>query len=131
MLTVRATNMDAVAVRALIDHELANFRYEPLAPGTTYGEPWSEERVRGYIPRLQAALVPPYKMTFRLGDTNDESRAEPPRYAEYWVVAVSTGYIEFYDPAKGEFGLADTFHSDHPPVTIGVRGDLLGVYCAI
>ncbi len=123
--------MDAIAVRTLVDHELANFCYDAPAPGTMLGTPWSEAKVRSYIPLLQAALVPPYKLKFRLGDTNEQSLADPPQYAEYWVVAISTGYIEFYDPATGEFGLADTFHSDRPPVTIGVRGDLLGVFCAM
>ena len=123
--------MDALAVRALIDQELAAFRYEPPAPGTALGEPWAEEKIRGYIPLLQAALVPPYVLKFRLGDTVEDNRADPPRYAEYWVVAVDTGYIEFYDPGRSEFGLASTYYTDRPPVTIGVRGDLLGVFCAI
>jgi hypothetical protein len=46
-------------------------------------------------------------------------------------VAQSPGYLQFYDPLSGEFGLAVETEPGEQPVTIGVRGDLVGVFCAM
>jgi hypothetical protein len=51
--------------------------------------------------------------------------------ADYWVVAQSPGYLQFYDQVNAEFGLAVEAASEKSPVTIGVRGDLVGVFCAM
>ena len=93
--------------------------------------PWSGEEVRGYVVQLRSALVAPYLQKFKRSDTVAQINAVPPETAEYWVVAVSPGYIEFYDSNSGEFGLAAEAHAGGLPVTIGVWGDLVGVFCAI
>ena len=54
-----------------------------------------------------------------------------PSYADYWVVAKSCGYLEWFDPAAGDFGLAHWVSGRPLPVSIGVRGDLVGVFCAM
>ena len=92
------------------------------------GEPWSEEKVLGYVVQLRASLVTPYQLEFRLSDTVSQMKADPPENAKYWVVAVSSDYIEFYDPQSGEYGLATQGRVGGPPSTIGVRGDLVGVF---
>jgi hypothetical protein len=68
---------------------------------------------------------------FTLRDTKAENDAVVPLIASYWVVAQSPGYIQFYDPITEEFGLAVEATQGKPPVTIGVRGDLVGVFCAM
>lgn len=111
--------------------EIDGFRYEPPATGTTVGMPWSEDKVLSYIPQLRAALVTPYRRRFVLRDTSAQIRAAPPMFADYWVVAETDGYIEFFDPSTNEYGLAVPPSSGDVPVTIGVRGDLVGVFCAM
>ena len=57
--------------------------------------------------------------------------SKTPETAEYWVVVRTRDYIEFYDPEKKEFGLADVEINGGLPITIGVRGDLVGTFCAM
>ena len=123
--------MNASDISDLVTRELASYVYEPPPPGTTLGVPWSGEEVRGYVVQLRSALVAPYLQKFKRSDTVAQINAVPPETAEYWVVAVSPGYIEFYDSNSGEFGLAAEAHAGGLPVTIGVWGDLVGVFCAI
>jgi hypothetical protein len=47
------------------------------------------------------------------------------------VAKGDAGYLEWYDPATGEFGLACHMEESAVPVSIGVRGDLVGVFCAM
>jgi len=123
--------LSASEISNIVARELAGYVYETPQPGTTFGVPWSEEKVRGYIVQLNAALVMPFLQMFTLRETVSQIDAVPPETAEYWVVAVSPGYVEFYDSRSGEFGLATEGHADGLPVTIGVRGDLVGVFCAM
>ena len=50
--------MDDQDISRMIDAELASYTYEKPEPGTTLGEPWSEDKVLSYIPKLRQALVP-------------------------------------------------------------------------
>ena len=122
--------MNASDVQCIVTSEVEGFTYEPTAPGSTVGVPWSEEKVRSHLPKLRAALVKPYLRRFVLRDTW-EQHASVPILAEYWVVAETDSYIEFFDPAKKEFGLASSSSSGEAARTIGVRGDLVGVFCAM
>ena len=60
-------------------------------------------------PKLRAALVKPYQLRFVLRDTPAELRAASRVIAEYWVVAQTDDYIEFFDPLSKEFGPRQTF----------------------
>jgi hypothetical protein len=122
---------DASEISALVATELANYRFEVPPVGSTLGTPWPESKVAAYVEQLRAALVTPHLRTFTLRDTKAELDAAVPSTASYWVVAQSPGYVQFYDPTKDEFGLAVEAAPGHPPVTIGVRGDLVGVFCAM
>jgi hypothetical protein len=124
-------NVNASDVERLVNAEIDGFVHEQPAPGSTIGVPWSEQKVLSYLPKLRAALVKPYQQRFVLGDTWAQIQATSPELAEYWVIAESDPYIEFFDPLKNEFGLANRSVDGGVPVTIGVRGDLVGVFCAM
>ena len=121
----------ASEIAALVAKELTKFRYEVPPTESTLGTPWSESKVDAYVEQLRAALVSPHLRTFVLRDTKREIDAAVPVTASYWVVAQSPGYLQFYDPGSGEFGLACEAAAGEMPVTIGVRGDLVGVFCAM
>ena len=118
-------------ITKFIDHELTSFEYEEPVAGSTIGVPWSEAKVRAHIAKLKDALVTPYKQRFELRDTFEQLSISPPDEADYWVVAKAEYYLEFYDPFTNEFGLAGLGTEDSLPVTIGVRGDLIGTFCAM
>jgi len=123
--------MNAAAISELVAHELANYRYEAPAQSTTLGAAWPEAKVLAHIRRLRASLAEPYLQKFTLRGTPEEINSVSPLSAEYWVVAVTSGYIEFYDADNREFGLAEAGRDGKQAVTIGVRGDLVGVFCAM
>jgi hypothetical protein len=123
--------MDGGTLQALVHEMLARFRYETPPPGTTLGIPWSAEKVYDHVERLKRALVDPYLQRFELRETYEQSGQHEPSYAEYWVVAESGCYLEWYDPATGEFGLGQRREGSPTPVSIGVRGDLVGVFFAM
>jgi hypothetical protein len=123
--------MDRQALSILIRDTLATYHYVPPPPGSTVGAPWTPDKVYGYVERLRGALVEPYVQRFELRETYEQARESEPTYAEFWVIAKGDGgYLEWYDPATGEFGLGIQQDSESP-VSIGVRGDLVGVFCAM
>ncbi len=124
--------MHRTAVSALVRETLAGFHYEPPPPGTTIGVPWSAEKVYGYVEKLKSALVDPYLQRFELREAYEQAGQSEPSYAELWVVAEGDGgYLEWYDPATGDFGLGIRQEGSPTPISIGVRGDLVGVFCAM
>ena len=84
----------------------------------------------GYVEKLKAALVPPYLQCFERETYEQIGEAEP-SYAEFWVVAKTASYLEWYDPATGEFGLGQRSHDGALPISVGIRGDLVGMFCAM
>ena len=123
--------MNHSAIQQLIRETLAGYRYEPRPHGNTVGVPWSADKVYSYVERLRVCLVEPYLQRFELRETYPQCVAEVTAYADYWVVAESAGYVEWFDPAAGEFGLGQRVEGHSVPVSIGVRGDLVGVFCAM
>jgi hypothetical protein len=122
--------MNRDAVSALIRETLACYRYELPLPGSTVGVPWSAKKVGVYVEKLEEALVEPYLQRFELRETHEQMTRQEPMYAEFWVVAESGSYLEWYDPNTGDFGLGQRIEGSATPVSIGVRGDLVGVFCA-
>jgi hypothetical protein len=121
--------MDQQSLSTLIRDTLSNYRFEP-PPGAAVGVPWSAEKIREHIKILRDTLVEPYVQRFELRETFEQVAQSQPTYAEFWVVAkLDGGYLEWYDPATGEFGLGIQ-KGESVPVSIGVRGDLVGVFCA-
>jgi hypothetical protein len=124
--------MDRGAVSSLVRETLAGYCYEPPPPGSTVGVPWSAEKVHGYVEKLKMALVEPYLQRFELRETYEQVGWSEPRYADFWVVAEGGGgYLEWYDSATGEFGLGIRQEGSTTLISIGVRGDLVGVFCAM
>jgi hypothetical protein len=123
--------VDGAAIQQLIRETLAGYRYEPPPPGSSIGVPWSADKVNAYAERLRGCLVEPYQQRFELRETYPQCVAEKPAFADYWVVAESAGYLEWFDPSAGEFGLGQRVEGRAVPVSIGVRGDLVGVFCAM
>ncbi|MEQ8402477.1 MAG: hypothetical protein RH978_15860 [Roseitalea porphyridii] len=122
--------MSAQQIAALVQAALASFKHEAPPEGSTRGSPWSEARVLSQLAKLKDSLVTPYPQRFVVKDNHEQMTKHPPDEADYWVVAETNDYLEFYDPRTHEFGLADRGTDDALPSTIGVRGDLIGVFCA-
>ena len=124
--------MTSEEVKKIIQTELDAFQFEAPKKGSTLGEPWPEDKVASYIPKLKAALVEPYLEQMELSETYAHIKSEKPEYAEYWIIAEEDSYFEWFDPSTQEFGLAQRSTTDNEKfLSIGVRGDLVGVYCAM
>jgi hypothetical protein len=123
--------MDRNGLSALIRETLARYHHEVPGSGSTVGVPWSAEKMRLYVEKLKEALVEPYLQRFQIRETYEQTVGREPIYAEYWVVAESGSYLEWYDPTTGEFGLGQRVEKSPTPVSIGVRGDLVGTFCAM
>jgi len=123
--------MTSEEIKKIVDKDLDSFEYIAPEPGATYGEPWSEEKVMSYLPKLKAALVEPYFQKFLLKETYEQAEEGHNEYASYWVIAEEDPYYQWYDPDTNEYGLAQKSALDDQLVSIGVRGDLVGVYCAM
>ena len=120
--------MNSKDISQIIEIELRAYTYDKPDPGVTVGKPWTEEKVLSYIPKLRKALVIPYLQKFRLSETCEYFNSEV--FEDYWVVAIDEGYVQWYDPKSKEFGLG-TESAEGAFISIGVRGDLVGVYCAM
>lgn len=117
----------AALVAALIDHH----QYEPPALGSTVGVPWSAEKVATHVALLKQSIVPPRLESFVLSETYEQISASTRAIAKYWVVAECEDCVEWYDPSTKEFGLGQRSSDGSGLVSIGVRGDLIGVFCAM
>ena len=113
-------------VQALIKREIEEYEY--IEAEGTLGKPWPEARIRQLVPQLMDALVSPELVMFECRCTWDELHTEPPIRREYWFVARVTEDVVFFDEDAYEFGLASW--NSGKPSTIGVRGDLIGVFGA-
>lgn len=128
MLAALTVQMDDRDISQMIDAELAAYTYDKPEPGSTLGEPWSEDKVLSYIPKLRRALVSPSVQKFLLQETYEQIGSES--FADYWVIAEDQGYVQWFDPETQEYGLGNK-NEDGTYTSIGVRGDLVGVYCAM
>ena len=123
--------MDRQSLSILIRDTLASYHYVPPPPGSTIGVPWTADKICEYVEKLRRALVEPYIQRFEMRETYEHAGQAQPTYADFWVIATGNGgYLEWYDPATGEFGLGIQQGSE-TPVSIGVCGDLVGVFCAM
>jgi len=120
--------MDDESIAELVQQELRGANYAAPA-GVTLGIPWSGDKVASRVADLRECLVSPYLQDFRLRDTVEQMRSE--QQVKYWVVAVEGEFCVFYDPSASNFGLAESPVDGIIPATIGVRGDLVGTFCAI
>jgi hypothetical protein len=123
--------MTSAEVAALVARELQAYVYVPPLPGETMGVPWSGDLVSEHVSLLRSAMVEPYLRDFLLCDTYEQLSRHMKEVVQYWVVARTPLYLEFFDPCKQEFGLAELEMDGKIPSTIGVRGDLVGVFCAM
>jgi hypothetical protein len=115
-------NPEAVVER--VEREIADYQQRPARLGTSR----SVERVRAELAALSRALIPPVPGKFAVRDTGSQLTTPEPELATYWVVAEDPdGTVVFYDEALDEFGLAEAT-PDGDLETVGVRGDLLGVF---
>ena len=111
-------------VTALVERELANYRYE-YVPGLI-GNPISADRVAQELTALRTALVSPRRATVHVASHT----GEPLRTGEAWVVAqASDGTVVVYEPASQDFWLVEGQEHDGFN-TFGVNGDLVGVFMA-
>jgi hypothetical protein len=123
--------MNSKTIQTMVQESLARYQYELPPPGGTVGTPWSSEQVSDYAKKLKEALVEAYLQRFELREIYDQATQSEPSFAEYWVVAASGNSLEWYDPCSGEFGLGQRQEGSIVPSSIGVRGDLVGVFWAM
>jgi len=125
------SSLSASDTTKVVAESLARYRYVAPTSGTTVGKPWSAEKEAAYVELLKLSLVPPRLESFVLSETYEQIQANSPARAEYWVIAERGGYVEWYDPVTSEFGLGQAPAKGGGLVSIGVRGDLVGVFCAM
>ncbi len=120
--------MDAGLIEQLVQREIDEYRYE--VPDNSIGNPWSPEKVQRQLANLRDAVVPPRAQKIQLRDTFDQINAANPITVEYWVVADDGNRnLVCFDPDTNEFVLAQR-SEDGYIATVGVRGDLVGVFMA-
>jgi hypothetical protein len=119
--------MNSDEVARLVLAEIETYRYEP--PAGLLGRPWSSDRVKKYLAGMLKALVKPYLQRFDFRHSPVMS-ANGQDARELWVIAEDHGYLEWYDPESGEFGLGQRVAGGLPQ-SIGVHGDAVGVFMAI
>ncbi len=117
-------------VKALVANALAAWRPPPVALGDTVGKPWSPERYGEALERLRATLVTPYEQRFVLRETDDPDHRRSEGEATYWVVAATKDMFLWYDAACHEFGVGEPGSDVGVPVSIGLRGDIVGSFSA-
>ena len=122
--------MTSDEVKAIVQRELDAWRPPAIEPGTTHGLPWTAEQYRPEIERLRTALVSPYEQRFDLQETDDPDHARIGGDAVYWVVAATGEMFLWYDEANAEFGVGEPRKDGSLPKSIGLRGDLVGSFCA-
>jgi hypothetical protein len=122
--------MTSEQVQSFVDKTLVHLVYDSPPTGSTIGVPWSSGKVFQYRDRLRTALVKPSLKRVLLRDTVDQIRSRMPAHADVWVVAEFDNLWLFFDADASEFGLAQKSNQSDEYVTIGIRGDLVGVYCA-
>ncbi len=125
-------SLSSADVAAFVATEINKYCYEPPVPGVNVGVPWPADKVAAHVELLKQSLVPPRLESFVLAETYEQISSQVSDSAEYWVVAESSGYIEWYDPTTNEFGLAEPSSDGRRLISIGVRGDLIGgVLCNV
>lgn len=120
--------MEAAEPEQLVGRQIAEYDYQ--VPDGAIGNPFSPEKVERYLDDLRDSLVRPYLQQIELLDTKKQVDAPNPIFAEYWIVADDrNGGLVCFDPDANEFLLAHQLENDRV-ATIGVRGDLVGVFMA-
>lgn len=123
--------MNQEDLNELICGILFEYKYEVPNQGSCIGTPWDSERIYSYVELLKASLVQPYIQQFELAETYGQCISSVKEYADYWVVVEKGICLEWFDPATQEFGLGERGVEGSLPCSIGVRGDLVGVFCAM
>lgn len=117
-------------VKAIVSQQLAAWRPPVVEPGTTVGVPWTAEQYRPEIARLEAALVAPFEQRLALQEFDDPELRRVGGEAVYWVVAATPEMFVWYDAITGEFGVGEPSQEGGLPKSIGLRGDIVGSFCA-
>jgi hypothetical protein len=107
-----------------VHQEISEYQQQPARRETAR----SAERVKAELAALSRDLVPPVPGKFAVRDLGSQLTTPDPELATYWVVARDPdGTVVFYDESLDEFGLAEATPEGELE-TVGVRGDLLGVF---
>jgi hypothetical protein len=122
--------MTSKEIEAIVARELAAWQPPVAQPGTTVGVPWPAERYGPEIDRLRAALVSPYRQSFVLRESDVPEVERVESEATYWVIADTGQMYVWYDDATSEFGVGEPGLDGALPVSVGLRGDIVGSFCA-
>ena len=122
--------MTSEDVQAIVARALTTWQPPVVKPRATIGVPWTVERYAPEIERLRASLVTPYAQRFELREYDDPERKRVAGEAEYWVVAATSEMYLWYDEATDDFGVGEPGPNGALPTSIGLRGDIVGSFCA-
>jgi hypothetical protein len=120
--------MTSEDVQAVVAQALAAWQVPVVESGSTHGIPWTAERYAPMLERLRASLVAPFRQRFELAEYDE--RRHLAEKAEYWVVAVTEEIYLWYEEATGDFGVGERTSDGTLPRSIGLRGDIVGSFCA-
>ena len=115
-------------VRAHIEDDISSFFYVAPDRTTTFGVPWSEERVEAELDALRQALVEPNLALVRVDDLRTARSQWPVR--PLWIVTRpdQNGYLVVFDPDVRRFGLATS--NGQETETVNIWGDLVSTFMA-
>jgi hypothetical protein len=116
------------AVLEDMERYLAEYTLPPI--GTTYGTPWSKERIAAELETMRTLLVDPYPSEYFsedkvLPDAERALLAARPAY----VVAEDGSYRLLFDPESGEYVLVSG-NLENGWGSFGIRGDASSTFLA-
>jgi len=76
-------SLTSADIAHLVAELLDQYRYESVAPSTTFGAPWTAEKEAGYVELLKQCLVLPRLESFVLAETYEQVTAGTRDRAEY------------------------------------------------
>ena len=118
-------------IAEMISRTIRDYIYEMPPLGATIGVPWSTVKIVAHVELLKNSLVAPRLQRFVLRETYEHITSTRTEYADYWIVAESGDNLVWYDQRTNEYGLGERRFEDTQFVSLGVRGDLVGTFCAI
>lgn len=114
---------DTLRQTVLEDMERYLAHYTLPLPGTTYGTPWSKDRVAAELETMRTLLVDPYPSEYFIEDRIlPDAECTLPAVRSAWVVAEDGSYRLLFDPAVREYVLVSGT-PENGWGSFGIRGD--------
>jgi hypothetical protein len=122
---MRHSEVDPRALRQAVLDDMARYlsEYELPEPGSTFGTPWSRERVAGELEKMRICLIDePYFVEYICEDFGPVTRDPKQERRSGYVVAEAGGYRLLFDHEAEDFVLVNG-SDDAGWGSFSIRGD--------